>query len=312
LIRVQLSDYCKGRPKGGPRIFVSRLMQYLSERGSIKTVDRRPDIYFSTVFAGKRPKGCHFVYRAAACYYDRNQLRRHGINQKIKRAIEKADSVVFQTGFARRLCFKVLGVSKAHKSKSTIIFNGFENKQFVDIEPARIPAKNTFVANAAWDRYKRLVLLMKAFVKAKIPDSALIIIGKPDVSIKGSNIISLGRCKLDSIVAVLKNQPYFVHMSYVDICPNAVVEALSYGCPVLCNNIGGTPELVGKDGIVAKCDAPFRFKRHCVNIGAKNMSPIVAGYQQIIHREWKINRDDLSMAHCASEYLRVFRKTMAN
>ena len=41
-----------------------------------------------------------------------------------------------------------------------------------------------------------------------------------------------------------------IHIKSGDSCPNAVLEAMSCGVPVICHSHGGTKELVGNTGII--------------------------------------------------------------
>jgi glycosyltransferase involved in cell wall biosynthesis len=50
--------------------------------------------------------------------------------------------------------------------------------------------------------------------------------------------------------------------SWLDNCPNTVLEALACGVPVICTNQGGTHELIEKTkgGLIVEADVPFHFK----------------------------------------------------
>ena len=52
----------------------------------------------------------------------------------------------------------------------------------------------------------------------------------------------------------------YVMTKHNDPCPNAVIEALSCGLPILYSNSGGVPELVGKNaGIALKCEESWQY-----------------------------------------------------
>lgn len=60
-------------------------------------------------------------------------------------------------------------------------------------------------------------------------------------------IIYHGRVERDVIREKAQECACGVHICPIDCCPNSVVEMLSVGCPVVCGNTGGTPELI-KEG----------------------------------------------------------------
>ena len=58
-----------------------------------------------------------------------------------------------------------------------------------------------------------------------------------------------GTTPLAKLPALLQNCHILLHVKVGDWCPNAVVEALACGLPVVCPSWGGTAELVGEAGI---------------------------------------------------------------
>jgi len=293
---------------GGPGIFVSRLLEYMQEHEFIQVVKKGGDINFSTVWGDKLLKGYKHVYRAAAAYYNTNQKRRHGLNKRIARSIKQSDHVIFQTRFAKNMCQKIL---KTQAKKSCIIYNGFDTSKYNHIDLYDVSdVDHLFVACVGWSSpAKRGSSIIKAYNRAKIENSKLIMIGS-GIETNNPNIVCTGRLPMDQIVSYLKNKPYFIHICYAEACPNVIVEALSFGCPVVCNNIGGTPEIVDESGIIARCDTPFIFKRRPVKVDKLNIGNVSKAMRDVITKEWNIHRPDLSMSICADKYYEVFKKVM--
>lgn len=310
------------KKSGGPGIFLHRLIKYMQEYEMIQVVDSKPDIYFSTVWRGKPPKRCKTVYRAASVYYNSHDKKRKGLNKRLAAAIRDSDYVVYQTHFARKLCEKVLGRYFNYKVKArrkSIIVNGFDGTEYDNIKPAKQKCKYRFVACSDWSAaVKRGMVIVKGFRRAKIEDSELIMIGKITPKrmpvkrkyIKSGRIKLLGSQPMNKVVPWLKSNSIFVHLSYAESCPNAAIEALSFGCPVICNNIGGTPEVVKDSGIIAQCDKNFVFRRRPVDITVHNFGTIVDAFREATNREWHIHREDLSMSRCAMEYKQVFENVL--
>ncbi len=303
MIKVLATQFKKS---GGPGIFMNRLFDYMQAHDMVKLVPKKQDIYFATVL-GKPPKGSKFVYRAAAAYYDTvNQKKRHGFNIKIGKTVKQANYVIYQSKFAKRMIEKILRVkAKRH----TIINNGIDTSLYTDVPPYVSSKRHVFVACGNWTTpAKRGPAIVQAFLGAKIPDSELIMIGKGMKSPK-PNVICTDKLPFDKIVPYLKSGATFVHLCYAEACPNAVVEALSFGCPVICNNIGAAPELVKEDGVIAECDKPFVFKRVPVNLKL-NRKPVVRAFREVIDKEWSIERSDFDMSDCAAKYLSVFERVL--
>lgn len=290
---------------GGPGVFMSRLLQYMQDHDMVRVVDSGGDVYFSTVWGDKTPARYKHVYRAAAAYYNTNQRRRHGLNKRIAKSIKKADHVVFQTWFARDLCQKIL---KSKARKFTIINNGFDAP--VSSTPNDGPP--VFVACANWkDPAKRGGAIIKAFTRANIENSKLILIG-PNISSGRDRVKCVGATTEEGIIQHLRRRPFFIHLCYAEACPNVVVEALSFGCPIICNNIGGTPEIVKDSGVIANCDALFVFARRDINVSRLNIGKVVESIRDSVNRTWNISRPDLSMKVCASSYLSVFKEVVSS
>lgn len=307
MIRIKLGQYCSGKSGGGPKTFIRRLMNYLESTDQIRLVDTKEDVYFTSVWIenGEISKKSKVIFRSASCYYDRARQKTFKLNKRIKNSFSHADHVVYQSNFGMKLLRNVLN---APKKNYTIIHNGFDESLFSNIEPARIKHyKKVFVANAIWDSYKRLELLVSCFIKAKIEGSCLVVLGPTTFKTKAENVIMVGSAAFETVASYLKAAHYFVHLSYVEICPNAVIEAIRFGKPVLCNNIGGTPEVVQDSGIICQCDDEFIFRRRLVNINKVDYDKIVSGFHDVIGKNFELkDRNDLTMKYCAEKYMNVF------
>ena len=57
----------------------------------------------------------------------------------------------------------------------------------------------------------------------------------------------------------MKRSKYFLHLSFLDHCPNVVVDAKASGCICIVSSSGGTKELCSKSDIIIK-DLQWDFK----------------------------------------------------
>ena len=294
---------------GGPSVFMRRLRRYLVKHYDIQVTDRKPHLYLSAVWRGKPPKGAKTVHRVDNCYFDKLNKNRNRLNDKIKLAIKKANGVIYQSEFSFKLCKNVLGL---RASKYVIIHNGFDESLCEDVVQFEHGYKHLFVACALWRPIKRPKSIMRAFRKAEIPDSALVMIGggirHPP---SDPRIICTGSISPAEAYRYYKAATAVIHISRHESCPNTAVEALAFGKPVICNNSGGTKEIVGNDGVVVDIDPVDKFNsfpmKNPENIDYEKISQAM---REVVKKEWDISRPDLKMSTCAKRYMNFFNKIL--
>lgn len=278
----------------------------------ITLVDANPDIYVGAVFLKRPPKGCKVIYRCGAVYYNSKERKRKGFNKKIIQSINAADFVVFQSAFSKRCVKKIL---RLKPKNSCIIYNGFDSSAY-PITSIYSSNKKTFVACSNWKLdAKRGDLIVDFFLKADVDNSELIMIGpnfNPKWRSYGERVKCTDSLKTEQINYYLASKPIFIHLCYAEACPNVIIEALSFGCPVITNNIGASPEIVKNDGIIAKCDREFRFRMKSTDTNAIKPEAVVTAIRMSVDQKWSISRPDLSMESCAKMYLDTFKGVLAN
>ena len=296
---------------GGPSVFMRRLRRYLADHYNIKVTDNNPDLYLSAVWRGNPPKGAKVIHRVDNCYFDKSNKDRVSFNNKIRTAIKKADGVIYQSNFSRSLCNEILGT---RASKSVEIHNGFDQSLCGDIVPFKHDYEYLFVACALWRPIKRPQSIMRAFIKAEIPNSSLIMIGD-GIKNKPSdpNIICTGSLKPKDTYKYYKAATAIIHISRMESCPNSVVEGLSFGKPIVCNNAGGTKEIVKNDGIVVDLDPIDNFKSFSMRYPESiDIDKLAFAIRDITKKKWDVCRPDLSMKSCVKKYYDFFNTVLQN
>lgn len=108
----------------------------------------------------------------------------------------------------------------------------------------------------------------------------------------------LGRLSHSEVAREMRRCGVMVLPSYTDVCPNAVLEAMSCGRPVVASDRGGIPELVqnGRTGLLADPDRPATFsdalirlltnRQTAEDMGAAGRNAVLAGHT----REALINK----------------------
>ena len=70
--------------------------------------------------------------------------------------------------------------------------------------------------------------------------------------IKDSRLHYVGVLNQVQLYSLYKKCKFFVHLAWLDHCPNVVVDARACGCIIICSSEGGTKEIAGSDAIVIK------------------------------------------------------------
>ena len=185
------------------------------------------------------------------------------LNKRKAKAVKIADGVIYQSKYSKKLCNAFLGKARC---PTEIIFNGADPKEF-DVEPHESPYKYNFIAcTRTWTRQKRIHQIWDAFLEAKIPWSCLWIVGKLENRLEEEMIYDLNRAvmyleKIDHkrLASLYRLCNAMVDTTYLSACPNAVVEALVAGVPVICTDQGGTHELLNGPDTSMK-DKKYKFK----------------------------------------------------
>jgi glycosyltransferase involved in cell wall biosynthesis len=69
----------------------------------------------------------------------------------------------------------------------------------------------------------------------------------------------LGVLQTKQLVSLYKASDYFVHLAWLDHCPNVVVDARACGCKIICTNSGGTKEIAGPNATIVQ-EEPWDFR----------------------------------------------------
>lgn len=258
---------------------------------------------------GKTRKGYFNVLRVDGVYYDLARMR---MNDPIRRAIETHDLVIYQSSFSKIFAEKMLGVIAR---KDCVIHNGTgmsPHEQNLDRE-------DIIVASSRWRTNKRPKAIARAFVHASDElgmVAKLVFVGDVDQAsrVGHPNIHYIGSKNHDDMRSLYHRAKLMVHVCHLDSCPNSVVEGLRMGLPVLCNNIGGTKELIDENCMTSNIDREFTFRpiASMDQVGDDAVDHIMLGRDMsIAFKQCNIKyREDMSMTSCASKYAEAIRKNI--
>lgn len=296
----------------GLQRFGSLLLDKLREYG-VKVVGKgqKSDIHF-LIINGDRKQGAKNVVRLDGVYYDVKRLK---MNNSIRSTMKKMDGVIYQSKWCKLFVETML---KVRPKCSTVIYNGTDQSKF---KKARLEEDlgfdKLFVVCAHWRINKRLKSIMRSFLQAREESDqnlGLFVVGEADHYEANDGVLYYDLVKNDRLYGIYKSADYMCHICHLDACPNAVVEGLSAGLPVLCNNIGGTPEIVGDDGIILELDKPFNFKaiKNMAVVGPKsvNNALLTQGMLDMTNRDWSVSRPDLDISVSARKYYEFFKSLL--
>jgi len=311
--------------KGGPDIFRSRLISSLNKFNDIEVVtniNNKFDIELAFIrkfYKHTRP----YILRASSCYYFHKYKPWN--NKPIAKSIKKSNYSIFQSKFAYKLCNRVLRLESRNLIKYgyKIIYNGIDLSYIDKIAPDASIEHGSLVACARWDPNKRPLSMIKGFLKAKT-GRHLYIIGGIGVEGKGKNIGKkykspylhfLGEKTNKETISIMKACDYQIHLSFIDICPNTIIEGLSCGLNVLCSNLGGTSELVGKNGVILKVDKFWEtkyLKKRIEDVDNLRSQVVADGINKLLKIKKIPDVSRFNIHKVSKKYVQIIKKVINN
>ena len=298
---MRISFSCPLKCESGKQNFAVRLSREFVNLG-IKVTNKKPDI--NIVFVKGFKKGCKNVLRLDGIWMN-TKLDYIKKNRKILNNIKKADGVVYQNLFCKKSVEKFCGKAK----NSTCILNGANPKDFL-IKQKNI--KPFFFAACRWRPHKRLRDIIDGFLLSDLEKTYdLIIAGVPNCIIKHPSIKFLGKLSTNKTQMFTAACEGYVHLAYIDWCPNSVVEAIVAGRPVLFADSGGTGEIVKNNGIRIT-DKKWNFSAiNHYNPPALDLNEVAVGYNDLLNIE-PFKRTDLYISNIAKKYKDFFEEVVSH
>ncbi len=239
-----------------------------------------------------------------ACIDSRKDYK--AINKEKWKSVEQADAIVYQSEYSMKVYRMFVGHPKCPEG---IIYNGACPEFYAKVKTAVSPFKYNFLAaQRKWIPQARLKDIVKSFLKADIPQSALWIAGTVEKKRKGKNVYYMGLQNDKDLGRMYKLCDALIHMIYLDAMPNVCVEAMVAGCQVICGDQGGTIELTG-EGII---DKPFKFKpvdlKKPPKVNEKALAELLK--EKACAQQHPIKIDHIHIDSIARQYLNFFKKVI--
>ena len=231
---------------GGPNSFAKKLIPNVVSSGhSFGDLDES-DV--SLCFIERpREKTIPRIQRLDGIYYN-VRFNFEEQNRNIKRTYDESDSVIFQSEYGKELVENFFGVHK----KSAVIHNGADLKTILKSKALPIDKtdRKIWSCAASWRPHKRLSENIRYFLEHKESNDLLLIAGDVKEKFKDSSVCYLGTINQERLYSLYKATDYFLHLAWLDCCPNVVVDARACGAQIICSDSGGTKEIAGKNAIV--------------------------------------------------------------
>jgi len=233
-----------------------------------------------------------------------HNIRDAGRNKVLRKARKQADGIIYQSKFAKQMCDEYLGKATV---PWRIIVNG------APLSPT-VKSRDYVITASRWRRHKRLADIVESFLLASPANIKLYVAG--DLKQCGvdrktlarywshDNIQYLGVLDPETLHNYVKHARAFIHLCWFDTCPNGVVEAIAAGVPVVCNNVGGTHELVRPSGgIVCDVDKPYDLKPvRLYDPPAVDRAVVASAVTRCCDSDISIMRNHVDISNIAMQY----------
>jgi len=250
------------KSNSGPNYFARKLVDYLMMKGVTFNDKISYDVKLAFIESFAAKDNTPMVQRLDGIYFNSN-FNCKQMNYNIQKTYENSNGVIFQTHFNKELTFNWFG----KHSNYTVINNGYDKIKLLNFKFNKSISENfknydnIWACAASWHPYKRLKENINFFIDHAGENDCLLVCGSSvDYTVEQDNIYYLGNLNLDDLYTVYEISKYFLHLAYLDHCPNVVVDAKAKGCQIICSSSGGTKEIAGLDAtIVLEDDWDFSF-----------------------------------------------------
>jgi len=302
-------DNVNFKSTSGPNSFGVRLASQLVKMGhDVVPQNQYHDVMLSFIHQTSYAwPGAAKILRLDGIWFKSENFEQN--NRIIKDSYFSFDHVIFQSEFDKHMVETHFG----KRSDCSVIHNGINLKTYDKVPELNHQNEKIFVCSAFWHPQKRLkenVCLFQHIRQQLINDkkeARLYILGG-GATFEGlnsydlENVFYLGQQDHESCLRFYASADYFLHLAWLDHCPNVVVEALSQRCPVICTDSGGTSEIVKENGIIIPETTKYEYELTDYD------SPYPIDFSSFILPDTRPSVDPihLDIEKVAEAYLKVF------
>jgi len=231
--------------KSGPNGFGLKLARAFTDMGHQITYDN-PDVRLSFIQSANNFNPT--VLRLDGIYFNIDQDF-VSLNMPIKKSYDYAKLVIVQSSFNKKLVEKYFG----KKERIEVINNGTDTSiiEAVPVAQTNLSKNQIWMCASSWRPHKRLEENIEYFKAFSEREDILLVAGSnsekfiKDEDRNNPRIKLLGDLNWHQMISCMKASSKFLHLAWLDHCPNVVVDARASGCKIICSSSGGTKEIAG-------------------------------------------------------------------
>jgi len=281
----------------GPNSFANKLVSPIINSGHTFVSSQEANISLCFIESPVQKLSIPRIQRLDGIYYN-TRFEYEIQNKNIKRTYDNSDGVIYQSHYGKKLITTFFG----DHPNGTIIHNGADLKSIKasplmknDVEGRRI-----WSCAASWRPHKRLSENIRYFLEHKSEKDILIIAGNTPQIIKDPNIYYMGNLTQKQLYSLYGASEFFLHLGFLDCCPNVVVDARACGAKVICTTSGGTQEVAGPDAIIIE-EEEWDFKPLDL------YNPPKINFEKKLDNSWNI---DYNIEVAANKYLKFMENSL--
>ena len=273
----------------GPNHFAGKLKKYMQRQGDTFLFDGKYDAQLSFIQTNR--KASNKVFQRLDGIYFNNEFDYVSQNDPILRTYRESHGVIFQSEFNKILSFGYFGTHHNYR----IIRNGADLEFIDSVSPLNHDVINKYnkvwSCASSWRPHKRLSENIRYFLEHSGADDCLVVAGHVTDPVIHDRVYYVGNLNIPELISLYKRSDYFIHLAFLDHCPNVVVDAAACGCKVICSSTGGTKEVALGATIIEEDEWDFR--------PLKLYNPPIMDFSK--KRENKCNTN-IDMSYVASQY----------
>jgi len=237
-------------------------------------------------------------------------------NGRMRDDMKKSKAVIYQSPWCQKMGHACL---KYKHKREYVIFNGANPEDYKTIGEVKNVPHILMSANWKGKTHKRLKEMCE--IAAELPQYHFCVAGRHEMKVKeASNITQLGHLDEEELRNYICGSDVMFNLAHYDWCPNAVVECLVAGLPIVYAAGTGLEDVVKDSGVAVKDSSP---KTKLIKVKPKSHKHVRVKVPPIDYGEAKnalakalamprMRRPDLHIANIAKQYHKVFCKVLGS
>ena len=283
----------------GPNNFAKKLISEMTKNGQhiVHNSSNECEIDSQLSFIMQTQKLAPTALRLDGIYFNSEQNWKN-MNAPIQASFRNSEAVIYQSEFDKKLIEKFFGTHP----NGYVVSNGTDTGSISSIEPLTHEMLDNFSeawsCASSWRPHKRLRENIRYFLEHAPSTACLIVAGEnPDYYCEDKRIFFTGNLSWENLIGVFKLSKVFVHLAWLDHCPNVVVDARAAGCHIVCSSTGGTPQIAGTNSTLIEEDE-FQF------VPLQLYKPPSMNFDQKINNKVESN---IEINFCVKKYLEILK-----